>query len=123
MNDGTKYIASCSGGKDSVATLILAKQHGDPVDEVVYCEVMFDTDISGEQPEHRKFIYEKVKPFVEDQLGIPFTILKSKTTYFDKLISLEDAYPSRARKCLTVNETPSELKERIMRSGEQISLF
>ena len=52
-----KYISSCSFGKDSLATIILAKERGDPLDEVVYCEVMFDDHISGEIPEHRKFIH------------------------------------------------------------------
>ena len=75
-----KYIASCSGGKDSVATLILVKRHGEPLDEVVYCEVMFDKETSGEHPEHRDFVYQKVKPFVEDVLGVPFTILRSDKT-------------------------------------------
>ena len=28
-----KYVASCSGGKDSVATLLLAAQHNEPLDE------------------------------------------------------------------------------------------
>ena len=35
-----KYIASCSFGKDSLATVILAKEHGEPLDEIVYCEVI-----------------------------------------------------------------------------------
>lgn len=35
-----KYIASCSFGKDSLATVILAKEHGEPLDEIVYCEVV-----------------------------------------------------------------------------------
>ena len=78
-----KYIASCSGGKDSVATLILAKEHGEPLDEVVYCEVMYDKDTSGEFPEHRDFIYEKLKPFVENELNVPFRILRSEKTYLD----------------------------------------
>ena len=78
-----KYIASCSGGKDSVATLILAKEHGEPLDEVVYCEVMFDKDTSGELPEHKDFVYNHLKPFVENEFKIPFTILHSKNTYVD----------------------------------------
>lgn len=78
-----KYIASCSGGKDSVATLILAKEHNEPLDEVVYCEVMFDKDVSGEIPEHREFVFRKVKPFVENVLGVPFTVLRSEKTYID----------------------------------------
>ena len=48
-----KFIASCSFGKDSMATVLLAKARGEPLDEAVYCEVMFDKDISGEVPEHR----------------------------------------------------------------------
>lgn len=245
-----KYIASCSGGKDSVATLILAKQYSEPIDEVVYCEVMFDEETSGEHPEHKRFIYEKVKPFVEIEIGVPFTILRSEKTYvdvfkhlitkgenigkeygfayprmcainrdckippirsywkanscnttqyvgiaydeqerlmrmqgtnqisllqkygltelaatklcvqhdmyspsysfscrngcwfcpnckdmewahlifnhealFDRLIDLENECPNRARRCLTINETPSELKRRILYGGEQLNLF
>lgn len=78
-----RYIASCSGGKDSVATLILAKENGEPLHEVVYCEVMFDADTSGEVPEHREFIYNKLKPYVENIIGVPFIVLRSKKTYLD----------------------------------------
>ena len=46
-----KHIASCSFGKDSVATLLLALEHGEPLDEAVYCEVMFDKDISKVETE------------------------------------------------------------------------
>ena len=47
-----KHILSCSFGKDSIATALLALQHGEPLDELVYCEVMFNEEISGELPEH-----------------------------------------------------------------------
>ena len=57
-----KYIASCSGGKDSVATLLLAAQHNEPLDEAVFSEVMFDKNTSGEVPEHRDFMYDRLKP-------------------------------------------------------------
>ncbi len=36
------HVASCSFGKDSMATILLALKHNEPLDEVVYCEVMFD---------------------------------------------------------------------------------
>ena len=42
-----KHILSCSFGKDSIATALLALQHGEPLDELVYCEVMFSEEISG----------------------------------------------------------------------------
>ena len=78
-----KYVASCSGGKDSVATLLLAAQHNEPLDEAVFSEVMFDKDTSGEVPEHRDFIYDRLKPFCEKELGIKFTILHAGKTYDD----------------------------------------
>ena len=79
----TKYIASCSGGKDSIATVLLTAQHNEPLDEIVYCEVMFNKEISGEIPEHRDFIYSKLKPFCENELGCRFTILRAEKTYDD----------------------------------------
>jgi len=53
-----KYIASCSFGKDSLAMILTIIEHGLPLDEVVYCEVMFDDTTSGEYPEHAAFIHD-----------------------------------------------------------------
>ena len=78
----TLHIASCSFGKDSLATILLALEHGEPLDEAVYCEVMFDKTTSGEVPEHRAFIYETALPRLE-QLGIPVRVLRSDKTYLD----------------------------------------
>lgn len=77
-----RYLASCSFGKDSLAAILLAKKHGEPLDEAVYCEVMFDKTISGEVPEHRDFIYTKGIPALE-RMGIKVTILRSEKTYVD----------------------------------------
>ena len=60
-----RYVASCSFGKDSMATVILALEHSEPLDEVTYCEVMFDEHISGEVPEHREFIHTGSNPVFE----------------------------------------------------------
>ena len=46
------YIASWSGGKDSTASIILAHEHGEPLDLIIFSEVMFDRETSGELPEH-----------------------------------------------------------------------
>ena len=92
-----KYIASCSGGKDSVATLLLAAQHNEPLDEAVFSEVMFDKDTSGEVPEHRDFIYDQLKPFCEKELGIKFTILHADKTYDECSIMSSPADRTRAR--------------------------
>lgn len=77
-----KYIASCSFGKDSIATILLAREHNEPLDEIVYCEVMFDKDISEELPEHRDFIYNKAIPKFESW-GYKVTVLRSEKTYKD----------------------------------------
>lgn len=71
-----KYIASCSFGKDSIATVILAYLHNEPLDLIVYSEVMFDKKISGEHPAHLEFIYNKAKPTFENW-GYKVKIVKS----------------------------------------------
>ena len=75
-----KHIASCSFGKDSLATVLLALEHGEPLDEVVYCEVMFDEYTSGEVPEHRDFILDCAIPFLERN-GVRVVKLLSPMTY------------------------------------------
>lgn len=82
-----KHIASCSFGKDSIATVVLAKEHGDPLDEVVYCEVMFDENISGEIPEHREFIYNVAIPKFEEW-GIKTVVLRDQLTYISSFMRI-----------------------------------
>ena len=77
-----KFIASVSFGKDSLATILLVKEHDEPLDEAVYCEVMFDKDISGEVPEHRDFIYDTAIPRLE-RMGVRIIVLRSEKTYVD----------------------------------------
>ena len=43
-------IFNLSFGKDSMATLILAAEQGIPIDHVMYCEIKFNDEISGEHP-------------------------------------------------------------------------
>lgn len=77
-----KYVVACSGGKDSVATILTALKYNEPLDEVTWVEVMFDKETSGEVPEHRDFVYNSLKPFCENN-GIRFTVLHSPKTYDD----------------------------------------
>ena len=53
MNKPKMHIASCSFGTDSMATILLALENNEPLDRVVFSEVMFDNErgISGEIPE------------------------------------------------------------------------
>nr|DAT64276.1 MAG TPA: phosphoadenosine-phosphosulfate reductase [Caudoviricetes sp.] len=77
-----KYIASWSGGKDSTASIILAHEHKEPLDLIIFSEVMFDKDISGELPEHIEFIKDKAIPQFEEW-GYQVKILKDEKTYMD----------------------------------------
>lgn len=43
-------IFSLSFGKDSMATLILAAEQGIPIDRVLYVDIKFNDEISGEHP-------------------------------------------------------------------------
>lgn len=77
-----KYICSWSGGKDSTAQIILAHEHNEPLDLIIFSEVMFDENISGELPEHIDFIKNKCIPLFESW-GYEVKILHSGKTYLD----------------------------------------
>ncbi len=81
-----KYIASCSFGKDSLAQVILAHEHNEPLDYVVYSEVMFDikNNISGEVPEHRDFIYNVAIPKIEKEFGYKVIVVKSELDFISE---------------------------------------
>lgn len=77
-----KYIASWSGGKDSTASIILAHEHNEPLDLIIFSEVMFDKNISGELPEHIGFIKNKAIPLF-NSWGYEVKILHADKTYLD----------------------------------------
>ena len=80
--DNPAYIASCSFGKDSIATILLALEHGEPLDAAVFSEVMFDhrRNISGEMPEHIEWIYSTAIPRL-DALGVRVDVVRSEKDY------------------------------------------
>lgn len=75
------HIASWSGGKDSTATIILAHEHNEPLDLIIFSEVMFDEKTSGEYPEQMEFIHRCKKQF--EEWGYPVEILHSDVTYME----------------------------------------
>ncbi len=76
------YIASCSFGKDSIATILLALENGEPLDRVVFAEVMFDHSrgISGELPEHIEWVYSTAIPKLES-MGVTVDVVRPKNDY------------------------------------------
>lgn len=85
-----RFMVSWSGGKDSTASIILAHEHCEPLDEIIFCEVMFDIQngISGENPHHIHFVKEVAKPLFESW-GYKVTIVQSSMDYlylFNRII-------------------------------------
>lgn len=76
------YIASCSFGKDSIATILLALEHDEPLDRVVFSEVMFDhaRGISGEIPEHIGWIYDTAIPKLHN-MGVHVDVVRAERDY------------------------------------------
>ena len=76
------HIASCSFGKDSMATILLALEHNEPLDRVVFAEVMFDHEkgISGEIPEHIDWIYNVAIPKLAE-MGVKVDVVRAKKDY------------------------------------------
>lgn len=76
------YIASCSFGKDSMATILLALENNEPLDRVVFSEVMFDHEkgISGEIPEHIEWIHNTAIPKLES-MGVKVDVVRAKRDY------------------------------------------
>lgn len=76
------HIASCSFGKDSIATILLALENSEPLDRVVFAEVMFDHEkgISGEIPEHIQWVYDIAIPKLES-MGVKVDVVKAKSDY------------------------------------------
>lgn len=94
-----EYIANFSGGKDSTATIILAHEHGEPLDEVVFSEVMYSESVSGEMPEHIDFVKNVAFPLFESW-GYKTRILRAEKNYLDCFYHIlkRSRYPERIGK-------------------------
>ena len=73
-----KHIASLSFGKDSLAMLIKIKELGLPLDEVIYCDIRFDEELSGEMPLMAEFI-SKAEKILKEKFDIEVKHLRGIT--------------------------------------------
>lgn len=84
----SKYVASISFGKDSLAMLIKIKELGMPLDEVIYCDIRFDEDISGEMPKMAEFI-PKAEKILKEKYGIKVRHLTYKKTFKEQFYTIK----------------------------------
>jgi len=76
------HIASMSGGKDSVATVILDHLYEHKIKKILFCEVMFDKDLSADFPEHIAFIKNVLFPTFK-AWGYEVVHIRSEKTFLD----------------------------------------
>lgn len=76
-----KKIIGLSGGKDSIATAILAHLLKREVSECVYCRVMFDEQTSAEVPEHEQFLQEEAFPKLRKDFGFHIETISDERNY------------------------------------------
>ena len=84
----SKYVASISFGKDSLAMLIKIKELGMPLDEVIYCDIRFDENISGEMPKMAEFI-PKAEKILKEKYGITVRHLTYKKTFKEQFYTIK----------------------------------
>lgn len=79
-----QYFHSWSGGKDSTASIILDHIHGLPSSKIIFSEMMFDRKrgISGELPEHIRFVRDQAKPLFESW-GYEVEMIHAEKDYLD----------------------------------------
>jgi len=80
------YNVVCwSGGKDSTASIILAHENNIRIDLILMSEVMFDNrkGISGENPLHMDFVYNKAIPLFESW-GYKVAVLRSESDFLEQ---------------------------------------
>jgi 3'-phosphoadenosine 5'-phosphosulfate sulfotransferase (PAPS reductase)/FAD synthetase len=71
-----KYIATISGGKDSVTMCDLLLKNGYPVDEIIFTDTLEEFN--------EMYIYiEKLKDYFKTRYGKEITVLKPKSTFED----------------------------------------
>lgn len=65
-----------------MATILLALEHNEPLDRVVFAEVMFDHEkgISGEIPEHIDWIHNVAIPKLAE-MGVKVDVVRAKKDY------------------------------------------
>lgn len=76
-------IFNLSFGKDSMATLLLALEQGIKIDRVMYCEIRFDDEISGEHPLMAEWIPQAEKT-LREKFGVVVDHSYSGVTYSEQ---------------------------------------
>ena len=76
-------VFNLSFGKDSMATLILAAEQGIPIDRVMYCDIRFSPEMSGEHPIMAEWI-PKAEERLKELFGITVDHVYSGVSFVEQ---------------------------------------
>lgn len=83
------YVCSLSYGKDSLAMLLKIIELGLPLNEVIFCEVMFDKNISGIHPRQLEFI-NNARTILKNKYNIEVNHLKAIKSFKEQFYTKKE---------------------------------
>lgn len=84
-----KYVLSLSFGKDSMAMLIEVIKRKLPLDYVIFCDIRFSKEISGEHPLMAEWIPEAEK-IIKEKFGIEIIRLTANRNFIEQFYSVKN---------------------------------
>lgn len=83
-----KYICSVSFGKDSLALLIEVLKRKMPLDYVIFCDIKFNNEISGEHPLMAEWI-PKAEKILQERFGIDVIHITAKKNFVEHFYTIK----------------------------------
>ena len=84
-----KYVASVSFGKDSLAMLCEIIKRKMPLDYIVFCDIKFNNEISGEHPLMAEWI-PKAEKILKDRFGIDIIHLTAPKNFVEQFYTIKN---------------------------------
>ena len=83
-----KYVLSLSFGKDSMAMLLEIIKRKLPLDYVIFCDIKFNNEISGEHPLMAEWIPQAEK-ILKDKFNIDVIHLTAKKNFTEQFYTIK----------------------------------
>lgn len=84
-----KYVLSLSFGKDSMALLIEVLKRHLPLHYVIFCDIKFDKNTSGEHPLMAEWIPQAEK-ILKDRFGVEVIHLTAKKNFVEQFYTIKE---------------------------------
>ena len=84
-----RNIVSCSFGKDSLAQIVVMKELDIPIDDIIFCDIRFDRNISGEHPMLAEWI-PTAESILKTRYGLKVTHISSEKTFTEHFYTVKE---------------------------------